>query len=74
MTITGTGYNDKYSVNSWGEILDSSGWRTGFKINGNELLCETSSRWVTAGWLHSGGSISYASDYRSNKPFSGWSD
>ena len=49
MTITGTGYNDKYSVNGWGEILDSSGWRTGFKINGNELLCETSSRWVTAG-------------------------
>ena len=30
MTITGTGYNDKYSVNGWGEILDSSGWRTGF--------------------------------------------
>lgn len=74
MTIIGTSYYEKYTVNSWGEIIDARGYRTGFKLNGNEIMCETSSRYVTAGWLHSGGSVSYANDYNGNKPFSSWSN
>ena len=73
MTIEGYG-SSKYTVNGGGEIIDVSGWRTGFKLNGNEILFETSSRYVVAGWLHSGGQVNYANDYSGSKPFSRWYD
>ncbi|MDE7455068.1 MAG: hypothetical protein K2M64_04495 [Clostridia bacterium] len=67
--IEGSGYNETYEVNSWGDIT-KHGFRTDFKLRGNDICLSSNSR--TIGWLRSGGTVDYANDYNGNKPFRRW--
>ncbi len=72
MKLSGRGYGDNYTVNSYNEIVDAGGRRTGYVLRGNEILL--SSNYRTVGWLHSFGAVDYANDYNGEKLFSRWSD
>lgn len=71
MTIYGSCYRENFTVNSYGEIVDSGNGRTGYILRGNEIL---NGNFKTVGWLHYGGAVNYANDYSGNRLFMRWSD
>lgn len=68
--IYGSG-NDKYEIDGYGYIL-KYGQRTGFRLDGDDVLDERGDRVETVGWLRGNGTVDYANDYEGDKPFMRW--
>lgn len=48
------------------------GQRTGFRLDGDDVLDERGDRVQTIGWLRGNGTVDYANDYEGDKPFMRW--
>ena len=68
--IYGSG-NDKYEIDGYGYIM-KYGQRTGFRLDGDDVLDERGDRVQTIGWLRGNGTVDYANDYEGDKPFMRW--